>query len=357
MMVAMRIGVMVGFSATGARSAGAVDLAAQVELAVRAEQVGAQVCFVSEAYGYDAATPLAWIAARTSTMELGSAVLQIPGRTPAMAAMTAATLDALSGGRFLLGLGISGPQVSDGWHGVAFDRPLARTHAYVAAVRAGLAREQLRVDAPGLHVPATPGEYRPMRLAVRPRRADLPILLAALGDRNLELTGEVADGWLAVWAVPEQLARPLARIEAGRVRSGRSGSFDVVALVPAALGADVQACADRLRPLAALYLGGMGTVTQNFYARQAERLGYADATRVVGEHFRAGRLREAADAVPFEFLDATCLLGDEARVAGRLAAFAEAGVTTLAVAPMAGDTEQRLREVGTVVRLAGEAGL
>jgi alkanesulfonate monooxygenase SsuD/methylene tetrahydromethanopterin reductase-like flavin-dependent oxidoreductase (luciferase family) len=152
--------------------------------------------------------------------------------------------------------------------------------------------------------------------------------------------------------MPAHLADPLARIETGRARAGRTGPFDVVALVPTALGPDVHACADRLRPLAALYLGGMGTVTQNFYARQAERLGYAEATAQVGAHFRAGRLRDAAAAVPFEFLDATCLLGDDDRVADRLRAFAEAGVTTLAVAPMAGDVDTRLAEVATVVRLA-----
>lgn len=354
----MRIGLMLGFRAPGLPDVPVVD---QVELAVEAEAAGISICFTSEAYGHDAVSTLAAVAARTSTMQIGSAALQIPGRTAAMTAMTAAGLDAVSGGRFVLGLGISGPQVSDGWHGVPFDAPLARTRSYVEAVRMALARHPLDVHGAGIDVPATPGRYAPMRLSVRPSRPDLPILLAALGDANLRLAGEIADGWLGVWLSPEHLEAPLATIAGGRrIRAAATsvpGPFDVVALVPAVLaapgsGGGPAACADRVRGLAALYLGGMGTPQHNFYADQAARLGFVDEAATVGTLFREGRLREAAAAVPLDFLDQTCLLGDPAHVSGRLEQYARAGVTTLAIAPVGGSTAERAAILATVNALA-----
>jgi len=360
----MRIGLMLGFRAPGSPE---VTVPEQIELAVEAEAAGVSICFTSEAYGHDAVSTLAAVAARTSTMLIGSAALQIPGRTAAMTAMTAAGLDAVSAGRFVLGLGISGPQVSDGWHGVRFDAPLARTRAYVEAVRTTLARRPLDIHGPGIDVPATPDRYPPMRLSVKPSRPDLPILLAALGDANLRLAGEIADGWLGVWLSPDQLAPPLAQIAAGRsARADRARTtdplvtpppFDVVALVPAVLSApgstdDLSACADRVRGLAALYLGGMGTPQHNFYADQAARLGFADEAATVGTLFRDGRLREAAAAVPVDFLDQTCLLGDPAHVRERLGHYARAGVTTLAIAPVGGSTAERSAILAIVSALA-----
>jgi F420-dependent oxidoreductase-like protein len=360
-MTGMRIGLMLGFRAPGLPEIGVAD---QVGLAVAAESAGVAICFTSEAYGHDAVSILAAVAARTSTMRIGSAALQIPGRTAAMTAMTAAGLDAVSGGRFELGLGISGPQVSDGWHGVPFDAPLARTRSYVDAVRMALARHPLDVHGAGIDVPASPERYTALRLSVRPSRPDLPILLAALGDANLRLAGEIADGWLGVWLSPEHLEAALRQIGAGRaVRSaatpaaGRPAPFDVVALVPAALaapgsGEDLHSCADRVRGLAALYLGGMGTPQHNFYADQAARLGFSEEARAVGELFRAGRLREAAAAVPVDFLDQTCLLGDAAHVGDRLALYGRAGVTTLAIAPVGGSAAERHAILATVSGLA-----
>jgi F420-dependent oxidoreductase-like protein len=360
-MTGMRIGLMLGFRASGLPE---VSVADQIGLAVAAEATGVDICYTSEAYGHDAVSILAAVAARTSSMRIGSAALQIPGRTAAMTAMTAAGLDAASGGRFELGLGVSGPQVSDGWHGVRFDAPLARTRSYVEAVRMTLARRPLDIHGAGIDVPATPNRYAPLRLSVRPSRPDLPILLAALGDANLRLAGEIADGWLGVWLSPEHLAAPLSQIGTGRaVRAAATGStadptsFDVVALVPAALAGpggadDLTACADRIRGLAALYLGGMGTPEHNFYADQAARLGFADDAASVGELFRAGRLREAAAAVPIDFLDQTCLIGDAAHVGDRLASYARAGVTTLAIAPVGGSTAAQLSILATVSGLA-----
>ena len=353
----MRIGVMLGFGAAAARGP---TLTEQVEFAVEAERIGAQICFTSEAYGYDAVSVLAAIGARTSTMGIGAAALQIPARSAAMTAMTATTLDTLTAGRFTLGLGISGPAVSDGWHGVPFGRPLARTRTYVEAVRSALRRAPLIADGPGLRVPATPAEYDPLRLSVRPPRLDLPILLAALGARNLELAGEIADGVLTVWWVPEGSSEPLAHLQTGRDRRTVAAptatpvaEFDVVALVPTATARpgsaeSVADCAERVRPLAALYLGGMGTADVNFYAAQAARLGFAEQAAEVGEHFRAGRLREASAAVPLEFLDATCLLGDPVHVRARVDAVAGAGVTTRAAAPVGGSTRDHLADLATV---------
>lgn len=360
-MTGMRIGLMLGFRAPGLPK---VPVADQIALAVAAEAAGVAICYTSEAYGHDAVSILAAVAAGTSRLRIGSAALQIPGRTAAMTAMTAAGLDAVSGGRFELGLGISGPQVSDGWHGVPFDAPLARTRSYVEAVRMTLARRPLDIHGAGIDVPATPARYAPLRLSVRPSRPDLPILLAALGDANLRLAGEIADGWIGVWLSPEHLAAPLAQISTGRsARVAVTGStsdptpFDVVALVPAALAEpgsadDLPACADRIRGLAALYLGGMGTPEHNFYADQAARLGFADDAATVGELFRAGRLREAAAAVPIDFLDQTCLIGDAAHVGDRLSSYVRAGVTTLAIAPVGGSAAGRLSILATVRGLA-----
>jgi len=360
-MTGMRIGLMLGFRAPGLPE---VPVTGQIDLAVAAEAAGVEICFTSEAYGHDAVSILAAVAARTSTLQIGSAALQIPGRTAAMTAMTAAGLDAVSDGRFVLGLGISGPQVSDGWHGVPFDAPLARTRSYVEAVRMALARRPLDVHGAGIDIPATPERYPPMRLSVQPPRPDLPILMAALGEANLRLAGEIADGWLGVWLSPDHLAAPLAQIGLGQAlrntataASGSTAPFDVVALVPAVLARpgtddDVATCADRVRGLAALYLGGMGTPQHNFYADQAARLGFADDAADVGSLFREGRVREAAAAVPVDFLDQTCLLGDADHLRARLERYARAGVTTLAIAPVGGSAAEREAILATVSGLA-----
>jgi len=326
--------------------------AEHVALAREAERLGFSCVWAAEAYGSDAATVLAWVAACTSSIGIGSAVFQLPGRTPALTAMTAATLDGLSGGRFRLGLGVSGPQVSEGWHGVPFDRPLNRTREYVDIVRMVLRRETVEYAGEHWTLPLPGGAGKPIRLAVRPVRPDLPVYLAAIGPRNLELTGEIADGWLAIFFSPRHSGDLLGAVRAGRVRTGRDRTgFDVVATVPLSAGADVQACADAVRGYAALYVGGMGSRAQNFYHRQAVWMGYADAAREVQEHFLAGRQRDAAAAVPFAFLDETSLLGPVERLAERMQAFAASGVTTLAVMPYARSTEERI----VSLRVAAEA--
>ncbi len=299
----MRLGVNLGYWGAG-------NDADNLALAVEAERLGYSVVWAAEAYGSDAATVLAWIAAHTSTIDVGSAIFQIPGRTPALTAMTAATLDTLSGGRFRLGLGVSGPQVSEGWHGVRFDKPLGRTREYVEIVRLALAREKVQYDGTHWTLPLPDGPGKALRLTVHPARENIPVYLAAVGPKNLELTGEIADGWLAIFFAPEYAKESLGHIRAGQEKAGRTEqAFDVVPTVPVVVGDDVQACAEPVRHYAALYVGGMGSREQNFYNQLASRMGYEDAAREVQDLYLARAHRDAAAAVPFEFIDRTSLIG------------------------------------------------
>jgi F420-dependent oxidoreductase-like protein len=323
--MAMRLGLSLGYQTAWSRPAD------HLALAQEADRLGLDSVWVAEAYGSDSPSMLAWIAGQTEQIGIGSAVMQIPARTPAMTAMTAATIDTLSGGRFRLGLGISGPQVSEGWHGVRFAKPLARTREYVQIVRAALARQALHHAGQFYQLPLPDGPGKALKLGFAPHRADVPIYLAAIGPRNLELAGEIADGVLIVFFSPDHAAAILASLAAGRARAGTDlAGFDVLASVPVVLGEDPRACAELVRWYAALYLGGMGSREQNFYNALAARMGFADAAAQVQQLYLAKRHREAADAVPFEFIDATALLGDQDRIAAGLRRYAEAGVTTLA---------------------------
>jgi F420-dependent oxidoreductase-like protein len=324
----MRLGLNLGY--WGAAN----DAHAHLALAQEAERLGYSVVWAAEAYGSDSPSMLAWLAGQTERIDLGSAVMQIPARTPAMTAMTAATLDGLSGGRFRLGLGVSGPQVSEGWHGVPFGKPLRRTREYVDIVRLALSRSTVAYDGEYYTLPLPDGPGKALKLTVHPVRDHIPLYLAAVGPRNLRLAGEIADGWLAVFFAPGYAGEALAEIRAGREKAGKAAEgFDVVPTVPAVVGADPAACAEPIRGYAALYVGGMGSRDQNFYNQLAVRMGYADAAARVQDLFLARQHREAMAAVPFEFVDSTSLLGPPERIADRLAAFAGSGVTTLSVAP------------------------
>lgn len=332
-------------------------------LARAAERLGYAVVWAAEAYGSDAPTILAWLAGQTERIDIGSAVMQIPARTPAATAMTAATLDAVSGGRFRLGLGVSGAQVSEGWHGVRFAQPLARTREYVAIVRMALARERLAYQGAHYQLPLPDGAGKALKLGFHPPRAAVPIYLAAIGPKNLRLAGEIADGWLAIFFSPAHAAGQLAQVRAGRARrpgtpAGELAGFDVVASVPVVIGEDPVACAALVGWYAALYLGGMGSRQQNFYNALAVRMGYGEAARIVQDLYLAGRHRDAAAAVPYEFIDQTSLLGPRERIADRLRQYAEAGVTTLSVMPFgdAGSGTETLRVVAEAAELAGVGG-
>ena len=294
--------------------------------------------WTSEAYGSDAVSPLAWIGARTEKVKLGTAIMQMPARSPATTAATVATLDLLSGGRVLLGLGTSGPQVAEGWHGQAWGKPLQRTREYVEIVRTILRRSEplehhgAHYDIPYSGEDAT-GLGKPLKLIVHPPRADVPIYLAAIGPKNVALAAEIADGWLPIFFSPERFAethRPMLEEGFAR-RGGRPADWDLAAHVPVVVtdAADVQVARDFLKPLLALYVGGMGARGQNFYTRLAERYGYAAEAAAIQDLYLAGKKNEAIAAVPDTLVDEVALVGDRARIADRVAAFRECGVTTL----------------------------
>ena len=326
----MRLGLHVGYWGLG------LTADEQLSLVKEAEELGFDSVWSAEAYGSDAATVLAWIAGQTEKIKLGSAIFQMPGRTPAMTAMTAATLDQISGGRVLLGIGSSGPQVAEGWHGQAFGKPLGRTREYVSVVR-----EILRREAPLEHhgehydIPYSgedsTGLGKPLKLIVHPLRAEIPIYLAAIGPRNVALAAEIADGWLPIFFSPERFAEVHApQLEVGfAVRGGRPDGWDLAPLVPVVVADDATAARDFLKPLLALYIGGMGARGQNFYTRLAQRYGYEETADRIQEHYLAGRKSDAIATVPDALVDEVALVGDRARIAHRLDAWHECGATTL----------------------------
>jgi F420-dependent oxidoreductase-like protein len=347
----VRLGLNLGYQT--AWSSPATDLA----MAQEAERLGYTVVWAAEAYGSDSPSTLAWLAGQTRTIDLGAAVMQIPARTPAATAMTATTIDNLSGGRFRLGLGVSGPQVSEGWHGVRFGKPLGRTREYVDIVKLAVGRKPVQYDGEHYTLPLPDGPGKALRLGFHPPREHIPIYLAAVGPKNLELAGEIADGWLAVFYSPEFAAEQHASWHAGRAKAGLpTEGFDVVPSVPVVVGDDVAMAAELIRWYAALYVGGMGSRKQNFYNDLAIRMGYADAAKTVQDLYLDKRQRDAAAAVPLEFIDRTSLLGPKERIADRLKVYAESGVTTLSVSPFVADAEsgvQTLRTVAEALEMSG----
>ncbi len=347
----MRLGLNLGYWGMG-------NDADNLGLAQEADKLGYAVVWAAEAYGSDAATVLSWIAAQTSQIDIGSAVFQIPARTPAMTAMTAATLDTLSAGRFRLGLGVSGPQVSEGWHGVKFDKPLQRTREYRDIVRMALARERVRHEGEFFTLPLPDGPGKPLTLTVHPVREHIPMYLAAIGPKNLELAGELFDGWLAIFFSPEFADELKASIVAGREKSGQSlDGFDICPTVPVVIGDDLDACAMPVRAYASLYVGGMGSREKNFYNRLAVRMGYDEAAAQVQDAYLARDYAAAAAAVPFDFIDKTSLIGPRDRIRDRLHAYADAGVGTLSLAIYAGTLAERIATVRAMAEILEESGL
>jgi F420-dependent oxidoreductase-like protein len=343
----VRLGVMLGYLGFG------ITAQEQLELVREAERLGYDSAWVAEAYGSDAATVLAWLAAQTSSIKLGSAVLQLPARSPAMTAMTAATLDQLSGGRFRLGLGLSGPQVAEGWHGQRFARPLARTRDYLTVVRLALERKRVAYQGETLELPLPDGPGKALKLTITPVQQRLPIYLAAMGPRNLTLAGELADGWLGFLFSPDHADGFRDHLAEGAGRAGRDlDGFDIAPSVQVHISDDLEAARDAMRPFLALYIGGMGSRERNFYADQAGRYGFGQAAAEVQEHYLAGRRQEAGAALPGELIDLVTLCGPPARVRDRLAAYREAGVGTLIAAPTAWTSEDRLHQLRQLADLA-----
>ena len=337
---------------------GAGNDADNLALAQEADALGYDSCWVAEAYGSDAPTVLSWVAAQTKQIDVGSAIFQIPARTPASCAMTAATLDTLSGGRFRLGLGVSGPQVSEGWYGAKFDKPLARTREYSDIVKMALRRERVSYQGQHYVLPLPDGPGKALQLTVHPVRESIPMYLAAVGPKNLELAGELFDGWLGIFFSPEFGKEQLEQVAAGRAKVGKTlEGFDVAPSMPLVLGDDPRACADQIRWYAALYIGGMGSREKNFYNQLACRMGYEKEAAEVQDLYLAKKYDEAAAAVPHEFIERTTLLGTKQHVAERMKELAAAGVTTLILTPVAPSVEQGKAALRTAVEALELAGV
>jgi F420-dependent oxidoreductase-like protein len=334
----MKLGLSLGYAPPGTNPA---DLFPLVE---EAERLGFDSVWVAEAWGTDAVSVLGWLAGRTERIKLGSAIMQIPGRTPANTAMTAATLDLLSGGRFLLGLGTSGPQVVEGWHGQPWGRPLGKTREYVEIVRAALRRDVVAHEGDHYRIPwdgeGATGLGKPLKLMLRPLRAEIPIYLAALGPKNVALAADIADGWLPIFVAPERFDDTF-----GPSLAARPPDFEIAATASVFVGDDVAALRDALRPHVALYVGGMGAKGRNFYNSLVRRYGWEKEAERIQELYLAGKQREAIAAVPDELVDAVSLVGPKERIAERLEAWRETPVTTLVLGTTQPEALQTLAEL------------
>ncbi len=341
----MRLGLMVGYS--GAR----IEL--PMDLILEADRLGYQAVWTSEAYGSDCVSPLAWIGALTENIKLGTAIMQMPARSPAMTAMTAITLDQLSGGRALLGLGLSGPQVVEGWHGRPYGKPLAKTREYVGIVRQILAREApLAHDGAHYQIPyqgedAT-GLGKPLKSIVH-GRVDMPIYLASIGPKNVALTAEIADGWLPIFFSPAAYDNCYREaLEAGFAKAGQGKSpadFDIAASVTVVIEADLEAAYNQIKPVLALYIGGMGAKGKNFYYDLACRYGFPEAADSIQELYLGGRKGEAVMAVPDALVDAVALVGSKARIRDRIQLWRDCPVDTLNITAFSVDTIRFMAEL------------
>jgi F420-dependent oxidoreductase-like protein len=344
----MKLGVHIGYWGLG------LTRQDQLEIVLEAERLGYDSVWAAEAYGSDAATILGWIAGQTSRIRIGSAIFQMPGRSPAMTAMTAATLDQLSEGRMILGIGSSGPQVAEGWHGQRFGKQIQRTREYVAVVRKALARERLVFQGETVELPLPDGPGKALKLTIAPVQDRIPIYLAAIGPNNTRLAGEIADGWIPTLFSPEHVAEFGPLLEEGAARVGRDlDGFDIAPTVNVFVTDDLSAARDAMRPFLALYVGGMGSREKNFYNQLVQRYGFEDAAREVQDLYLEGKRDEAMAALPDELIDLVSLCGPPDRVRERLDVFREAGVGTLGVSPMAWDRDGRLEQLRLVAELAG----
>ena len=309
------------------------------ELLAAAEEHGFDSAFTAESWGSDALTPLAWWGSQTTTLRLGTSVAQLSARTPTAAAMAPPTMDHLTGGRFVLGLGVSGPQVVEGWYGQPFAKPLARTREYVQVVRDVLARQSaVANEGPHYRLPydgaGASGLGKPLKPITHPLRADLPIWLGAEGPKNIAMTAEIADGWLAIYYSPRLAPMYQEWLDEGFARPGaRRGreDFEIAATCQVAITEEPDAVRAQIKPTVALYVGGMGAPELNFHAQGYKRMGYGEVVDEVTELFRTGRKDDAARAIPDEMVDETMIIGDAAHVRREVARWEAAGVTTMLV--------------------------
>jgi len=345
----VKLGVSVGYWGLG------LTAADQLDIAQTAESLGYDSVWTAEAYGSDAATVLAWLAAGTTKIKLGAGIFQIPARSPAMTAMTAATIDNLSGGRMLLGLGTSGPQVSEGFHGVRFAKQLQRTREYVAVLRKALNREKIEFHGETIDLPLPDGPGKALKLTIRPVQDRIPILLAVLGPKNVALAGEIADGWLPVFFSPEHTTSLRGPLEEGAARAGRSlDDFRICPSVNVMISDDIENARNMMRPILALYVGGMGSRDQNFYNRLVSSYGFEREAEKVQDLYLAGQKTEAMFALPDELIDLVSIVGPRDRAKAKIRAFRDAGVDTLIVWPVLPDQDERKEQLRLVAELASE---
>ena len=346
----MRLGLHVGYWGLG------FTAEQQLEVVREAESLGYDSVWTAEAYGSDAATVLAWLAGQTEKIRIGSAIFQMPGRSPAMTAMTAATLDQLSNGRVILGIGSSGPQVAEGWHGQRFGKQLLRTREYVAILRKALARERLEFDGDYYELPLPDGPGKALKLMIGPVQERIPIYIAAIGPKNTQLCGEIADGWLPTFFSPEHVGESRELLEEG-AKHGSNGkaiddSFDIAPNVNLCIEDDLEAARDKVRPILALYVGGMGSRDKNFYNQLVQRYGFEENAQEVQNLYLDGKKDEAAAALSPELIDTVSLVGPKDRVRDRLEAYREAGVGTLVSTPLAFTAEDRSRMMRDLAEMA-----
>ena len=342
----MRLGLSIGYWGLGLSNED------QLALVQEAEALGYDSVWTAEAYGSDAVTVLAWLAGQTSKIKLGSGIMQMPGRSPAMTAMTAATLDVISNGRMLLGIGSSGPQVAEGWHGERFAHQLARTRDYVAIVRKALARERLVYEGEQYTLPLPDGPGKALHLMITPVQERIPIYLAATGPKNTALCGEIADGWLPTFFSPEHVDESRALLEEGAARAGKTlDDFDIAPHVMVSVDDDLDRARDAMRPVLALYVGGMGSRKQNFYNALVRRYGFEQAADEVQDLYLGGKKEEAMTALPAELIDMVSLCGPRERIAERLELYRAAGVGTLVASAASYTPEDRVKTLRTLAEL------
>jgi F420-dependent oxidoreductase-like protein len=349
----MRIGMALNYAG---------GFAETVEELADYERAGLDIVFVPEAYSYDAVSQLGYIAAKTTRLQIASGILQLYSRTPALTAMTAAGLDYVSGGRFSLGIGASGPQVIEGWHGVPYDAPLGRTREIIEICRKVWARERLSYDGKYYKIPLPAdqgtGLGKPLKLINHPVRDHIPVILAAIGPKNVALAAELAEGWEPIFYLPEKAGEVWGEsLAAGHAkRDPALGPLDVFAQAALAIGDNVDGYLDFIKPMVALYVGGMGAPRDkgpNFYFNLATRYGYGSEAEKIQDAYLAGRKDEAAGYVPDDLVRRISLIGSESFVAERVAALRESGVTTLNVTPIA---ETHADRVALIERIRGLAG-
>ena len=347
----MKLGVHIGYWGLGLTSED------QLEIVQEAERLGYDSVWAAEAYGSDTATVLGWLAGQTSTIRLGSGIFQMPGRSAAMTAMTAATLDQISNGRMILGIGSSGPQVSEGWHGVRFGKQLARTRDYVAVLRMALARERLEYSGETLELPLPDGPGKALKLTIGTVQDQVPIYIAAIGPKNTQLTGEIADGVIPTLFSPEHVSVMRDELQIGVDRAGNGktlADIDIAPTVQVYVSDNLEDARNLMRPFIGLYVGGMGSREQNFYNQLVRRYGFEDAAQEVQDLYLDGKKDEAMAALPDELIDMVSICGPADHVRERIAAYRDAGVGTLGVSPVAFTREERITQLRLIAELAAD---